>query len=49
VPHITICYSTADQPARPLIDALGLELPSRDVQISALQLVIQRGPERLRD
>jgi 2'-5' RNA ligase len=49
IPHITICYSTADQPARPLIDALGLELPSREVQISAVQLVIQHGPERLWD
>jgi hypothetical protein len=36
----------ADQPASPLIDALGLELPSREVQISALQPV-QHGPERL--
>jgi len=46
IPHITICYSTSEQPARPLIDALGLHLPSRDIQISALSLVIQRGPER---
>ena len=49
IPHITICYSTADQPAHPLIDALGLNLPGRDVQISAMQLVIQHGPERLWD
>jgi hypothetical protein len=45
-PHITICYSIADRPARPLIDALGLQLPSCDIQISALSLVIQHGPER---
>jgi 2'-5' RNA ligase len=48
-PHITICYSTADRPAQPLIDALGLQLPSCDVQISALSLVIQHGPERTWD
>jgi hypothetical protein len=46
MPHITICYSTASQPAAPIIDALGLELPSRLTQISALSLVIQHGPER---
>jgi 2'-5' RNA ligase len=45
-PHVTICYSTANQPARPIIDALGLELPSRMIQVSALSLVIQHGPER---
>lgn len=46
VPHITICYSTSDQPAQPLIDALGMQLPGRDIQISALHLVVQHGPER---
>lgn len=46
IPHITICYSTADQPAQPLIDALGLQLPSCDIQVSALSLVIQHCPER---
>lgn len=45
-PHITISYSTSSQPAAPIIDALGLQLPHRDIQISALSLVIQRGPER---
>jgi hypothetical protein len=45
-PHVTICYSTSIQPAAPIIDALGLQLPSREIQISALSLVIQRGPER---
>jgi 2'-5' RNA ligase len=45
-PHVTICYSTASQRAAPIIDALGLELPSRQIQISALSLVIQHGPER---
>ena len=45
-PHITICYSTCDRPAQPLIDALGLHLPSCAIQVSALSLVIQHGPER---
>ncbi len=49
IPHITICYSTADRPAQPLIDALGLQLPSCDIQVSALSLVIQHGPERTWD
>jgi 2'-5' RNA ligase len=48
-PHITVCYSTAWQPAEPIISALGHDLPSCVVQISAASLVIQRGPERLWD
>lgn len=48
-PHITICYSTASQPAKPIIDALGTQLPGRDIDISALSLVIQHGPERAWD
>jgi len=44
-PHITICYSQSRQPARPVIDALGHELPSRQVKISAINLVNQQGPE----
>lgn len=44
-PHITICYSTSDQPAQPLIDMLGLQVPRCNIQISALNLVIQHGPE----
>jgi hypothetical protein len=45
-PHITICYSTSDRPAQPLIDALGLQLPSCDIQVGALSVVIQYGPKR---
>jgi 2'-5' RNA ligase len=48
-PHITVCYSTAQQPAEPIISALGPELPGSVIQISAVSLVIQRGPERLWD
>jgi 2'-5' RNA ligase len=45
-PHVTICYSTSDQPAQPIIAALGRQLPKCRIQISALSLVVQRGPER---
>lgn len=45
-PHITLSYSTSQQPAGPIISALGHELPGCEVQISAISLVIQRGPER---
>jgi hypothetical protein len=44
--HVTICYSTADQPAQPIIAALGRQLPECHIQISAISLVIQHGPER---
>lgn len=46
IPHITICYSTADQPAAPIIAELGEYLPQCDVQVSTLSLVMQHGPER---
>jgi 2'-5' RNA ligase len=49
IPHVTICYSTARQPAAPLIAALGENLPRHQVQVSSLSLIIQRGPERLWD
>lgn len=49
IPHITICYSIADQPAQPIVDTLGLQLPNRKIEIDAMQLVIQHGPERLWD
>jgi hypothetical protein len=45
-PHITICYSTSRQPAQPIIDALGTRLPECDINIRALSLFIQHGPER---
>jgi 2'-5' RNA ligase superfamily len=48
-PHVTVSYSTAEQPAGPIIAALGKELPSCEVRISSVSLVIQQGPERLWD
>jgi 2'-5' RNA ligase len=48
-PHVTMAYSTSDQPAEPVIAALGRNLPEHQLQVSALSLVIQQGPERLWD
>jgi 2'-5' RNA ligase len=44
-PHVTLCYSTSDQPARPIIDALGKVLPERMITVQRLSLVIQTGSE----
>jgi 2'-5' RNA ligase len=46
VPHITVCYSTAPQPAAPLIASLGKALCRCDIQVGALSLIVQNGPER---
>jgi hypothetical protein len=43
VPHVTLCYSTGQQSAAPIIAALGKSLPVREVTIDKLTLVIQRG------
>lgn len=48
-PHLTLCYSTSQQLAAPVIAALGKELPACEVTIDKLSLVIQRGPELLWD
>ena len=41
---MTLCYSVSQQPAAPVIAALGKTLPGREVTIDKLSLVIQRGP-----
>jgi 2'-5' RNA ligase superfamily len=46
-PHVTVAYSTAVQPAGPIIAALGRELPSCQVTLNRIDLVVQEGPERL--
>jgi 2'-5' RNA ligase len=46
-PHVTVAYSTAIQPAGPIIAALGRELPNCQVTLSRIDLVVQEGPERL--
>jgi 2'-5' RNA ligase len=49
IPHITICYSTADQAMAPILAALGSQQRKCQIQISTINLVIQPGPERLWD
>jgi 2'-5' RNA ligase len=44
-PHVTLCYSVSDQPAKPIIGALGKELPKCQVSIDNLSLVVQQGAE----
>lgn len=46
-PHITISYSTGQQPMAPIAAALGREVPGCDITVRAVSLVIQWGPERL--
>jgi 2'-5' RNA ligase len=47
LPHMTLAYSETEQPAEPLIIALGRDLPTAEITISEVTLVDQRGPERL--
>ncbi|MGI5420487.1 2'-5' RNA ligase family protein [Actinomadura luteofluorescens] len=47
LPHMTLAYSETEQPAEPLITALGRELPTSEFTINAVTLVDQQGPERL--
>lgn len=44
-PHVTLCYSTSDQPTCPIIDSLGMSLPERTFAVRRLSLVIQTGSE----
>jgi 2'-5' RNA ligase len=48
-PHITLCYSTARQPAGPVITAVGKSLGTWDITVDSLSLVVQWGSERLWD
>lgn len=45
-PHMTLCYSTGEQLAAPVIAALGKSVPSDPVTVDTLSLVVQNGPER---
>jgi len=45
-PHVTLCYSTGDQAAGPVIAELGRALPACGVTIDTMSLVVQDGPER---
>jgi 2'-5' RNA ligase len=44
VPHVTLCYSVSRQATAPVVAALGKTLPTREITIDKLSLVIQRGP-----
>jgi 2'-5' RNA ligase len=44
-PHLTLCYSTADQAAAPVIAQLGKTLPPCEVTIGEMSLVVQDGAE----
>lgn len=46
IPHVTVAYSTEDQPADPIIAALGRELPECPVTIDTIYLIAQHGAER---
>lgn len=46
IPHLTIAYSTAGQPAAPIIDGVGTGVPDRRFTIDTMSLVVQWGPER---
>ncbi len=41
VPHITLAYSNSVHPAAPVIEALGRQLPRREVRIRSISLVSQ--------
>jgi 2'-5' RNA ligase len=46
IPHVTVAYSTQDQPDDPILTALGRELPAGQIIIDSVSLVAQHGPER---
>ena len=46
-PHVTLAYSAAAQSASPIIAALGHDVPSCEVTVRRVNLVVQEGPERL--
>jgi 2'-5' RNA ligase len=48
-PHMTVSYSTADQPVEPIVAALGGGIRERQILVDSLTLVIQWGQERLWD
>lgn len=49
IPHVTVAYSNAEGPAAPIINALGKQLPERQVTIRSLHIVNQDGPETVWD
>jgi 2'-5' RNA ligase len=45
MPHLTLCYSTAEQPAAPVIAELGKTIPACEATIGEMSLVVQEGAE----
>jgi 2'-5' RNA ligase len=45
-PHITLAYSNTTQPAAPIIEALGRNLPARQITIRSVSLVTQSPSHR---
>jgi 2'-5' RNA ligase len=45
VPHLTLCYIAAEQPAAPVIAELGKSIPACEATIGAMSLVVQEGAE----
>jgi len=45
-PHITLAYSNATRPAAPVIEALGRNLPARQITIRSISLVTQSPGQR---
>jgi 2'-5' RNA ligase len=45
-PHITLAYSNTARPARPVIDALGRELPTQQAAVTSISLVSQAPEQR---
>lgn len=45
-PHITLVYSTEEQPAAPIITALGRDLPCSSITVDTIHLIAQHGSER---
>ena len=45
-PHVSVAYSTQDQPDGPALAALGRELPAGQITVDSISLIAQHGPER---
>jgi len=44
-----VLLNVRGKPAKPIIEALGTQLPGCEIDISALSVVVQHGPERAWD
>jgi 2'-5' RNA ligase len=48
-PHMTVSYSTTEQPVEPIFSTLGKSIRERQILIDSLTLVIQWEPEKIWD